>query len=192
MHLRAVCEPPTWFFAQALSQHRNDWLGNRLASLPPRQRLLRGVPTRQILDALSDDRQIAGQQIEEHHAHRVEVTRLFSWFSAKEFRRHVMGSAAEIAGRRTVFTCVDPFGKPKIGQLEGPGFGDEDIGGFHVSVKNLVVMDEVEAIEELLHDSLDLAETELDVGVTQKTSEVMLTELKHQEERTLVAVVLCG
>ena len=95
----------------------------------------------------------------------------------------------------------------KVGQLEDAGLRDQDVGRLHVPVQDLLAVDEVEAVEQLLHHLatimmmamvitvmmphlLDLSEVELDVGVAEQTGEVVLGEVEHQVERRLVPVVL--
>ena len=94
----------------------------------------------------------------------------------------------------------------KVGQLEDAGLRDQDVGRLHVPVQDLLAVDEVEAVEQLLHHLgtimmamvmtvmmrhlLDLSEVELDVGVAEQPGEVVLGEVEHQVERRLVPVVL--
>ena len=94
----------------------------------------------------------------------------------------------------------------KVGQLEDAGLRDQDVGRLHVPVQDLLAVDEVEAVEQLLHHLatilmatvitvmmhhlLDLSEVELDVGVAEQTGEVVLGEVEHQVERRLVTIVL--
>ena len=94
----------------------------------------------------------------------------------------------------------------KVGQLKDAGLRDQDVGRLHVPVQDLLAVDEVEAVEQLLHHLativmamvitvmmrhlLDLSEVELDVGVAEQTGEVVLGEVEHQVERRLVTIVL--
>ena len=95
----------------------------------------------------------------------------------------------------------------KVGQLEDAGLRDQDVGRLHVPVQDLLAVDEVEAVEQLLHHLativmamvitvmildhlLDLSEVELDVGVAEQTGEVVLGEVEHQVEGRLVTIVL--
>ena len=55
---------------------------------------------------------------------------------------------------------------------------------------HLVAVDVVEAVEQLLHDLLDLAEAELDVGVGEQAGQVVLAKVEHQVERRLELVQL--
>lgn len=55
---------------------------------------------------------------------------------------------------------------------------------------HLISVDVVESIKQHLHDLLDLCQRELYIGITQQTSEVMLTEVKHQVDAAFVSVVL--
>lgn len=58
------------------------------------------------------------------------------------------------------------------------------------SVPYLVSVDIVQSIEQHLHDLLDLCKGELDIGVAQQPSQVMLTEVKHQVDAAFVSVEL--
>lgn len=53
-------------------------------------------------------------------------------------------------------------------------------------------MDVVQSIQQHLHNLLDLSEGELHISVAEQTSQVMLTEVKHQVDAALVSVELCG
>lgn len=53
-------------------------------------------------------------------------------------------------------------------------------------------MDVVQAVEQHLHDLLDLRQGELDIRIAQETGQVVLTEVKHQVDAALVAIVQCG
>lgn len=50
-------------------------------------------------------------------------------------------------------------------------------------------MDVVQAVEQHLHDLLDLRQGELDIRIAQETGQVVLTEVKHQVDAALVAIV---
>ena len=56
----------------------------------------------------------------------------------------------------------------------------------------LVTVNEVQSIQQLLHHFLNLSQGKLDVGIAEQTSQVMLTELKHQEECALETIVWRG
>lgn len=56
----------------------------------------------------------------------------------------------------------------------------------------LIPVDVVQPIEQHLHNFLDLSEGELHISVAEQTSQVMLTEVKHQVDAALVSVELCG
>ena len=80
----------------------------------------------------------------------------------------------------------------EVGQLEDALLGDEDVGGLHVAVDDLVGVDVVEAVEHLLHDALDLAEGELDLAVGEEAGEVVLAEVEDEVEGGAVLVQLGG
>lgn len=73
--------------------------------------------------------------------------------------------------------------KAKIGQFEDAALGDENIGRFDVSMKNLVGMNVEKPIEQLLNHFLDLPQAEFHLHVGQQTGQVVLTEIKHQIKR---------
>ena len=53
-------------------------------------------------------------------------------------------------------------------------------------------MNKVEAVEQLLHDSLLIAEREFYMRITEKTGQVVLTEFKYEKELTFVFIGACG
>lgn len=57
---------------------------------------------------------------------------------------------------------------------------------------HLVPVDVVQAVEQHLHDLLDLCQRELDVSVAQQPGQVVLTEIKHQVDASFVPVELSG
>ena len=57
-------------------------------------------------------------------------------------------------------------------------------------MEDLLAVDEVEPVEQLLHHLLDLPEVELDVGVAEQASQVVLGKVKDQVEGGLVPIVL--
>lgn len=61
-----------------------------------------------------------------------------------------------------------------------------------LAIAHLVSVDVVQSIEQHLHDLLDLGQGELDVGIAQQPSQVVLTEVKHQVDAAFVSVELCG
>jgi len=56
----------------------------------------------------------------------------------------------------------------------------------------LVPVDVVKSIQQHLHNFLDLRERELDVGVAEQASQVVLAEVKHKVDAALAAVVRRG
>lgn len=56
----------------------------------------------------------------------------------------------------------------------------------------LITVNVVQAIEELLHDFLNLTQAEFDVDVRQQASKVMFAEIKHQVECRSVFVMRSG
>ena len=57
-------------------------------------------------------------------------------------------------------------------------------------MEDLLAVDEVEPVQQLLHHLLDLAEVELDIGVAEQASQVVLGKVKDQVEGRLVPIVL--
>ena len=60
----------------------------------------------------------------------------------------------------------------------------------NIPVDDLVIVDEEEALTHLLHNLLDLVETELHIDVAEQTSQVVLAEVEHKIESALVPAVL--
>jgi hypothetical protein len=58
--------------------------------------------------------------------------------------------------------------KTEICYLESSAVVDEQIGCFHVSVEDVVVVEVSQALEQLQHVALDLRFLELDFGVVQQ------------------------
>ena len=56
-------------------------------------------------------------------------------------------------------------------------------------MEDLVVMDVVEALEDLLHHLLDLRQRELHIDIAQQASKVVLAEVEDQVEGCFVPVV---
>jgi len=83
----------------------------------------------------------------------------------------------------------DGSGQTKVSQLQDALLGDQDVGRLHVSVDDLVGVDEVETFEHLLHHLLDLLERELDVEVAEQACQVVLTEVEDQVESCFVPIV---
>lgn len=69
-------------------------------------------------------------------------------------------------------------GQSEVGQLQHTVLCDQHVGGLHVAVQDLVAVDVIEAVEQLLHHLLDLAEREFDATVRQQAGQVVLAELK--------------
>ena len=57
-------------------------------------------------------------------------------------------------------------------------------------MEDLVVVDVVEALEDLLHHLLDLGQGELHTNIAQQAGQVVLAEVKDQVERCLVTTIL--
>ena len=53
-----------------------------------------------------------------------------------------------------------------------------------------ITVNKIKAIEKLLHDFFYFPQAELDIGIWEKTSQVMLTKVKHQVEGRLEFVEL--
>ena len=81
-------------------------------------------------------------------------------------------------------------GQTEVSQFKDTLFGDENVGCFHVTMENLVAMDVVEAIHQLLHHLFNLPQGEGHTHIAQQPCQVVLTKLKDQVKRALVAVVL--
>jgi hypothetical protein len=64
--------------------------------------------------------------------------------------------------------------KTKICYLESPAIVDKQVSGFHVSVENVVVMEVLEAFEQLEHVALDLRFLEFDVWVVEKARQIVV------------------
>jgi hypothetical protein len=64
--------------------------------------------------------------------------------------------------------------KTKICYLESPAIVDKQVGGFHVSVEDVVVMEVLEAFEQLEHVALDLRFLEFDVWVVEKARQIVV------------------
>lgn len=97
--------------------------------------------------------------------------------------------SVSVSVRLTSFRSTECTRETKVSQFESTILCDEDVGCFHVTVEDLVAVDEVEAVEQLLHDLLNLPQRELHIGITQQTGQVMLTELEDEVECALEAVV---
>jgi hypothetical protein len=64
--------------------------------------------------------------------------------------------------------------KAKICDLQAPAVVDEQVGGLHVAMKNVVVVEVAQTLEQLQHVALDLGFLELDVRVVEKAREVVV------------------
>ena len=80
-------------------------------------------------------------------------------------------------------------GKTKVCQFQDALLRDQYVGSLHVSMDDLVGVDEVEALKHLLHHLLDLLQGELYIEVREESGQVMFTEVKDQVESGLVPVV---
>lgn len=60
----------------------------------------------------------------------------------------------------------------------------------HLQAPHLVPVDVVQSIKQHLHDLLDFCQGELDIGITQQSSQVVLTKVKHQIDAAFVSVEL--
>lgn len=80
-------------------------------------------------------------------------------------------------------------GQPKVGELQNSALRDQDVGRLHVAVQDLVEVDEVKAVEKLLHHLLDFSQRELHVGVAQQAGEIVFTEVEDKVKRASVTVV---
>ena len=82
-----------------------------------------------------------------------------------------------------MFAAFMSLDRSSIGQIES-GAMDK------IPVDDLIVVDEEEALTHLLHNLLDLAETELHVDVAEQSSQVVLGKVEHEIECGLVPAVL--
>lgn len=55
---------------------------------------------------------------------------------------------------------------------------------------HLISVDVVQSIKQHLHDLLDFCQGELYIGITQQSSQVVLTEVKHQVDAAFVPIEL--
>lgn len=59
-------------------------------------------------------------------------------------------------------------------------------------MSHLVSVYVVKPVQQHLHDLLNLSQGEFNISVAQQSSEVMLTEIKHQIDAALITVKLSG
>lgn len=65
-------------------------------------------------------------------------------------------------------------GESKISDLEDTFVVDEEVGSFHISVKDPVLVEILEALQQLFQVALDLGNGKLDRGVVEKTRQIMV------------------
>ena len=56
---------------------------------------------------------------------------------------------------------------------------------------NFITVNKIKAIEKLLHDFFNFPQAEFDISIREKTSQIMLTKVKHQVEGRFEFVELC-
>lgn len=76
----------------------------------------------------------------------------------------------------------------KVGNLELAVLGEEDVGPLEVAVEDAALVDEREAVEELLHERLEVRGREVDRRVVQHAGEVVIRVL---EDHVHVACFPC-
>lgn len=91
-------------------------------------------------------------------------------------------------GLAVLFNGESPC-KAEVSQLQYPPLCDQDVGGLHIPMKDLVVVDVVEALEDLLHHLLDLRQGELHTNIAEQAGQIVLAEVKDQVEGCFVSVV---
>jgi hypothetical protein len=64
--------------------------------------------------------------------------------------------------------------KTKICDLESPAIVDKKVGCFHVSMENVVIVKVSEALEQLQHVAFDLRFEKLDVGIVEKSRQIVI------------------
>jgi hypothetical protein len=57
----------------------------------------------------------------------------------------------------------------KICNLQSPTVVDEQVGGLHISVENVIVVEVAQTLEQLQHIALDLRYFEVDVWIVEET-----------------------
>lgn len=79
----------------------------------------------------------------------------------------------------------------KVCNLKSPAVVDEQVGGFHVAVEDVVVVQVTEAFEELQHVALDLGRREVYVGIIEQARQVVVhVGHDHVEDGALPALCL--
>jgi len=79
--------------------------------------------------------------------------------------------------------------KAKVSQFQYPSLRDQYVGGLHIPMEDLVVVDVVEALKDLLHHLLNLGQGELHTDIAEQARQVVLAEVKDQVEGGFVSVV---
>ena len=68
--------------------------------------------------------------------------------------------------------------------------GYKNVSSLHVSVNNFVCVDKKQSFTHLLHNLLDFTQVELDIDVTEKPSQIMLTKVKYQIKSYFLPVMV--
>ena len=96
-------------------------------------------------DAARRERQPAGQEVEQHHANRVDVRLGARRFALEELRGHEGRRAREPARRE----ADQPLGQAEIGELGVPLRSEQHVGGLDVAMDQARTMGGIEGLRHL-------------------------------------------
>lgn len=82
-------------------------------------------------------------------------------------------------------------GQAKVGNLQDALVVDEEIGSLHIAVKDVVVVEVAEALEQLLHVAFDLRLLEMHRGIVEKAGEIVVHVRHDHVHDWLFALVGC-
>ena len=77
----------------------------------------------------------------------------------------------------------------KIRNLQDSSIVDEQVGGLHISMENLVLVQVPAALEQLLHVAFDLWDGEMHIGIFKQARQVVVHVGCHHEHARLFARV---
>jgi hypothetical protein len=81
--------------------------------------------------------------------------------------------------------------KTEVCNLQAASIVDQKVGGLHVSVENVVIVEVTESLEQLEHVTLDLRLGEVHVGVVEQSRQIVVhVRRDHVENGTLPALGL--
>lgn len=85
-------------------------------------------------------------------------------------------------------------GQAKISNLENALVVDEKVGGLHVSVQNVILVEVAQALEKLDHVALDLSLFEVDRRIIKEAGEIVIHVWRHHVHDGFLAFVglSCG